>query len=61
MRIVAFINKSNSDVVQKILKQCGLWNNQPPSRAPPTAVSSACGDAFTELTYDDSFENLLVN
>jgi hypothetical protein len=61
MRIVAFIDKSNSNVVQKILKHCGLWNNPPPPRAPPTTVSSACGEVFTELTYDDSFFNQLVN
>jgi hypothetical protein len=61
MRIVAFIDKSNADVVHKILKHCGLWNNPPPPRAPPTTVSSACGDAFAELTYDDSFFSQLVN
>jgi hypothetical protein len=37
MRIVSFIEKRQSDVVEKILRHCGLWKEAPP-RAPPEPV-----------------------
>jgi len=37
MRIVSFIEKHQSDVVEKILRHCGLWKEAPP-RAPPEPV-----------------------
>ena len=35
MKIVAFIEARQSEVIRKILEHCGLWHD-PPSRAPPS-------------------------
>jgi len=43
MRIVSFIEKHQSDVVEKILRNCGLWKEASP-RAPPEPEP---GDTFT--------------
>ncbi len=49
MRIIAFIErKDQPQVVERILKHCGLWN-PPGSRAPPTDGGSDEGSR--ELTY----------
>jgi len=37
MRIVNFVEKRQSDVVEKILRHCGLWK-ETPQRAPPEPV-----------------------
>jgi len=34
MRIVGFIEREQSDVIEKILRHCGLWR-ETPTRAPP--------------------------
>ena len=36
MKIIAFIEAYQGDVIRKILEHCGLWHD-PPSRAPPNA------------------------
>ena len=41
MKVVSFIDPPQEDVIQKILKHCGLWE-EPPERAPPDL------DGFTE-------------
>ena len=41
MKVVAFIDPPQEEVIQKILKHCGLWEG-PPERAPPEL------DGFTE-------------
>ena len=34
MKIIAFIEAHQSDVIRKILEHCGVWHDPPP-RAPP--------------------------
>jgi hypothetical protein len=34
MKIIAFIEARQDDVIRKILQHCGLWHD-PPARAPP--------------------------
>ena len=36
MKIIAFIEADQGDVIRKILEHCGLWED-PPSRSPPRA------------------------
>ena len=40
MKIIAFIEARQEDVIRKILQHCGLWHD-PPSRAPPQPVSTS--------------------
>ena len=42
MKLVAFIEARQADLVRKIPEHCGLWHD-PPSRAPP----SPCGPSQT--------------
>ena len=50
MRIVSFIEKHQSDVVEKILRHCGLWREAAP-RPPPKAVE----DKFEKPVLDYGF------
>jgi len=50
MRIVSFIEKHQSEVVEKILRHCGLWREAAP-RPPPKAVE----DKFEEPVLDYGF------
>ncbi len=34
MKVIAFIESRQEDVIRKILQHCGLWHD-PPARAPP--------------------------
>ena len=34
MKIIAFIQRDQGEVIEKILKHCGLWE-EAPARAPP--------------------------
>ena len=51
MRIVSFIEKRQSYVVEKILRHCGLWKEAPP-RAPPEPVPD---DTVEEPALDYGF------
>ena len=60
MKVVAFIEPPQGDVIEKILKHCGLWCPAAP-RAPPAGDlhvhdpggDSAASDESRELTYVD--------
>ncbi len=60
MKVVAFIEPPQGDVIENILRHCGLWCPSSP-RAPPTEDSwvhdpdgdSAASDEPRELTYVD--------
>ena len=58
MKVVAFIEPPPDEVVEKILRHCGLWQASAP-RAPPDAdglvpeLDSASSDQLQELTYVD--------
>ena len=39
MKIVAFIEARQGEVIRKILEHCGLWHDPPP-RAPPSPSSA---------------------
>ncbi|MCL4193146.1 MAG: hypothetical protein KJZ87_15525 [Thermoguttaceae bacterium] len=60
MKIVAFIEPPQADVIEKILRHCGLWNPQP-ARGPPADPSVHAPDEARELSYVDSdtFESSL--
>jgi hypothetical protein len=54
MKVVAFIEPPQADVIEKILRHCGLWN-PPPARPPPAGDASLHDpDEPRELTYVDS-------
>ena len=42
MRIVTFIQKHQTEVIEKILRHCGLWE-EGPARAAPSAKISVTG------------------
>ena len=42
MKIIAFIERQQTDVIEKILRHCGLWE-EPAARAPPSAKISVTG------------------
>jgi len=52
MKVIAFIEPPQADVIEKILRHCGLWNPSSP-RAPPGAASVHDPDEPPELTYVD--------
>jgi ribosomal protein S27E len=53
MKVVAFIEPPQADVIEKILRHCGLWN-PPPARPPPAGEASLHDpDEPRELTYVD--------
>ena len=56
MKIIAFIEARQQDVIRKILEHCGLWKD-PPSRGPPKLSSPAhpgrrAVDPDSRLTYE---------
>jgi len=54
MKVISFIEPPRQDVIEKILRHCGLWEE--PARGPPAQGSTADRDAVaqalakTELT-----------
>jgi hypothetical protein len=42
MKIIAFIERHQTGVIEKILRHCGLWGESP-ARAPPSAKISIAG------------------
>ena len=57
MKVVAFIEPPQTNVIEKILRHCGLWQASPP-RAPPRGEGpsdshSVASDKPRELTYVD--------
>ncbi len=70
MKVVAFIESPQREVIEKILRHCGLWQGSS-ARPPPTvgdqdygdreAMASGSPGGFHELTYvdQDTFEATL--
>jgi hypothetical protein len=55
MRVIAFIDNSRQpDVVEKILRHCGLWK-ETPQRAPPHVSAPGAESSPRQVTYDYSF------
>jgi len=55
MKVISFIENSRQpDVVEKILKHCGLWRDQP-QRAPPAEPGPGAEPPPRQLTYDYAF------
>jgi hypothetical protein len=58
MKVVSFIEPPQVDVIEEILKHCGVWQSPSP-RAPPDVddlvleLDSASADQSQELTYVD--------
>ena len=60
MAIISFIEKRDqADVIQKILKHCGLWD-RPATRAPPENDQPAEGQPTLDLQYVDEDEFLMA-
>jgi hypothetical protein len=38
MKVISFIERHQSEVIEKILRHCGMWKETPP-RAPPVEIS----------------------
>ena len=64
MKIIAFIEARQDDVIRKILQHCGLWHD-PPSRAPPkqspspqpAGATPAPGPGFTREADPDFLDH----
>ena len=60
MKIIAFIEAHQADLIRKILEDCGLWK-PPPSRPPPvtspspTAAAAPVPDAGVTYEPDPDF------
>jgi hypothetical protein len=52
MKVISFIERHQSDVIEKILKHCGLWKKKLP-KAPPRATP--CLEPASGLTIDYEF------
>jgi hypothetical protein len=53
LKVIAFIEPPQGEVIEKILRHCGLWNPSSP-RAPPAADASVHDpDEPRQLTYVD--------
>ena len=39
MKIIAFIERDQTEVIEKILRHCGLWERVP-ARAPPSETAA---------------------
>ena len=53
MRIIAFIERRQTEVIEKILRHCGLWQPSAPRPPPEAEKSAADSDEPAELTYVD--------
>ena len=42
MKIISFIERRQTDVIEKILRHCGLWEESP-ARGPPAEQERAVG------------------
>jgi hypothetical protein len=42
MKIIVFIERRQTELIEKILRHCGLWEESP-ARAPPTEEETAAG------------------
>jgi hypothetical protein len=52
MKVVAFIEPPQGEVIEKILRHCGLWKPRPPPAA-DSSVHDNDGGETRELTYVD--------
>jgi hypothetical protein len=59
MKVISFIERRQSDVIEKILRHCGLWKETSP-RAPPIMISSS-DQPPDELTLDYDFFAVLAS
>jgi len=54
MKIIAFIDAHQKDVIEKVLRHCGVWDSRP-TRAPPApsaAATSGARGANSRQTYE---------
>ncbi|MBC8553971.1 MAG: hypothetical protein H8D23_30545 [Candidatus Brocadiales bacterium] len=51
MKIIAFIEAHQSDLIRKILEHCGLWHDPPPRAPPKPSIPS---QAVRSITMPDS-------
>jgi hypothetical protein len=53
MKVIAFIEPPQGEVIEKILRHCGLWNPSSPRAPPADGPSVHAPDEPRELTYVD--------
>jgi hypothetical protein len=59
MKVLSFIEPPQREVIEKILRHCGLWDPRPPPEdstvndAEPGNDGGDAGEALRELTYVD--------
>lgn len=58
MKVVAFIEPPQAEVIEKILKHCGLWQ-EPASRAPPDINGLAGELPFSFSKRESGFSSIL--
>ena len=57
MKFISFIESRQADVLEKILRHCGLWENPPPTRTPPARPPPTDTDARRTVEPDGDFED----
>ena len=59
MKIIAFIEAHQADLIRKILEHCGLWHDPPPRALPrPVRSSPASDPGITHEVDPDFLEHL---
>ncbi len=59
MKIIAFIEAHQADLIRKILEHCGLWHDPPPLAPPrPVRSSPASDPGITHEVDPDFMEHL---
>ena len=60
MKVISFIEPPQEDVIQKILKHCGLWDE--PARVPPAASdSTADRDAVAQALAETELARVPID
>ena len=52
MKIISFIERNQSDVIEKILRHCGQWKETPPRASPVTSTPLEQPPDVHTLDYD---------
>ena len=55
MKIISFIECGQQDVVERILRHCGLWEGHPHARRPCAAARIAAAPDEPQLVMDPGF------
>jgi hypothetical protein len=56
MKIISFIERHLSDVIEKILRHCNLWKEELPRPPPPEKAEPKLDYGFTSTVLSTGFE-----